>query len=222
MNPFLHDTVAVVVPTVRTPATNRVGLARPGARSEPDGSDEMGRPAHPVHSVYSAYPVYSAHQAHPTHSAHQAHQAHQAHPAQSGRRAGRHWGRRLGILAVAVGLALAAAPAAALDVNRATADQLQTLRGVGPKTAAIIVKERQRGGNFLSLEDLSDRVRGIGAKKARALQEAGLSVGPGAEGAATATPEAGAGARPDAAASGHGKSATRPGRHGRRREGSRP
>ncbi|WP_454689440.1 ComEA family DNA-binding protein [Achromobacter aloeverae] len=140
----------------------------------------------------------------------------------AGRRPLRHWGRRLGILAFAAGLSLAAAPVAALDVNTATAEQLQTLRGVGPKTAAVIVRERQRGGNFLSLEDLSDRVRGIGSKKARALQEAGLSIGAGAAGAAAGKPEARAGAQPGAGGAEQGKAAGRAGRQGTRRGGGRP
>ena len=82
--------------------------------------------------------------------------------------------------AVAVGgLSLAMGQAHALDVNTASAQQLEALRGVGPKTAQIIVQERQRGGRFESIEDLSDRVRGIGPKKAQALQAAGLTAGGG-------------------------------------------
>ncbi|MEI8401825.1 MAG: DUF655 domain-containing protein [Alcaligenaceae bacterium] len=64
----------------------------------------------------------------------------------------------------------------ALDLNTATAEQLKGLRGVGPRTAQIIVQERNRAGPFESLEDLSDRVRGIGAKRLQALQTAGLRV----------------------------------------------
>jgi competence protein ComEA len=85
-----------------------------------------------------------------------------------------------GRLAAAGGLALAlASSACALDVNSASAEQLEALRGVGPKTARIIVQERQRGGRFESIEDFSDRVRGIGPKRARALQAAGLTVSSG-------------------------------------------
>jgi len=85
----------------------------------------------------------------------------------------------------AAGLAalLAVAPSAfAVDLNTATPAQLQTIRGIGPKTAQIIVDERNRGGRYQSLEDLSDRVKGIGPKKAAALQAAGLTV----QGSATA------------------------------------
>ncbi|WP_233237715.1 DUF655 domain-containing protein [Bordetella sp. LUAb4] len=143
----------------------------------------------------------------------------------AGRRTARHWGRRLGMLALAAGMSLTAASALALDVNSATAEQLQTLRGVGPKTAAIIIHERQRGGNFQSLEDLSDRVRGIGAKKARALKDAGLSIGAGA-GAATGTSQPGgpAGTEPGAAGGAGAepaKPAGRAGRQGARRGSGR-
>jgi competence protein ComEA len=91
----------------------------------------------------------------------------------SGRRS---WSRRLGSLALATGISLVSVPAQALDVNAATAEQLASVRGLGPRTAAIIVKERERGGRFESMEDLSDRVRGIGHRKAQALQAAGLRV----------------------------------------------
>jgi competence protein ComEA len=84
--------------------------------------------------------------------------------------------RRICTLGLAVGLAITAPRALALDVNTASAEQLTTIRGVGPKTAEAIVRERERGGRFESLEDLSERVRGIGARKAQAMQAAGLAV----------------------------------------------
>lgn len=82
-------------------------------------------------------------------------------------------------LGVLTGLALPGL-AQALDVNAATQEQLRGVRGIGPKTAQIIIEERARAGNYESLEDLSDRVKGIGPKKAAALQAAGLTVGAGA------------------------------------------
>jgi competence protein ComEA len=85
--------------------------------------------------------------------------------------------------------------AQALDVNAATQEQLRGVRGIGPKTAQIIIEERGRGGRYESLEDLSDRVKGIGSKKAAALQAAGLSVS-----ASGASPPAAAGALPPSAA----------------------
>lgn len=47
-----------------------------------------------------------------------------------------------------------------VDLNRATAKDLQTLEGVGPALAKRIVAERKEGGEFTSLEDLR-RVSGI-------------------------------------------------------------
>ncbi|WP_459617997.1 ComEA family DNA-binding protein [Bordetella sp. 2513F-2] len=88
--------------------------------------------------------------------------------------------RAAGGLALAGGLGLATlapALAAPVDVNTASAEQLEALRGIGPGTARIIIQERARGGPFDSIEDLSDRVRGIGPKRAQALQAAGLVVG---------------------------------------------
>lgn len=94
-------------------------------------------------------------------------------------------GRGIGLLQRAAGLVvglimLSVAPAYALDANKASVAQLETLDGVGPRTAQIIVQERERGGPFESLEDLSDRVRGIGKKRLTRLRDAGLSVGGGA------------------------------------------
>jgi competence protein ComEA len=57
-----------------------------------------------------------------------------------------------------------------LDINTATAEQLDALPGVGPSTAAKIVAEREKNGPFKSVEDLS-RVPGIGPKKVDALKD---------------------------------------------------
>ena len=114
----------------------------------------------------------------------------------------------LNVLLLTAGMGIAAPPARAVDVNQANATQLEGIRGIGPRTAEIIVRERERGGDFVSLEDLSERVRGIGQKKAQALQAAGLTVGgkagPVAEPASTAATAATAakpaqGGRPAAA-----------------------
>jgi competence protein ComEA len=80
---------------------------------------------------------------------------------------------RVAVMLAGVGVGLSAQ---ALELNTATAEQLRDLRGVGPRTAQIIVQERNRAGPFESLEDLSDRVRGIGPKRLQALQAAGLRV----------------------------------------------
>ena len=61
-------------------------------------------------------------------------------------------------------------PAAPIDVNVATADELETLPGVGPATATAIVTERERNGPFVDVDDL-DRVPGIGPAKLDALRD---------------------------------------------------
>ena len=80
---------------------------------------------------------------------------------------------RVAVMLAGVGVGLSAQ---ALELNTATAEQLKDLRGVGPRTAQMIVQERNRAGPFESLEDLSDRVRGIGLKRLQTLQAAGLRV----------------------------------------------
>ncbi|KGD97149.1 DNA-binding protein [Achromobacter sp. RTa] len=106
--------------------------------------------------------------------------------------------RALGALLMMAGLGFAASPAHAVDVNQASAQQLEAVRGIGPRTAEIIVRERERGGKFESLDDLAERVRGIGAKKAQALQAAGLQVGPAGAQAPTPAGAAAAAAKPAA------------------------
>lgn len=54
-----------------------------------------------------------------------------------------------------------APPGAPLDLNRATAAELERLPGVGPALAARIIAYRDSAGRFRSVDEL-DRVRGIG------------------------------------------------------------
>ena len=60
--------------------------------------------------------------------------------------------------------------AAVVDVNRAPVDDLDSLPGVGPATAAAIVAERESNGPFAGVDDL-DRVPGIGPAKIEALRD---------------------------------------------------
>lgn len=50
-----------------------------------------------------------------------------------------------------------------INLNTATLTQLQTLKGVGPKTAERIIAQRKRVGGFRRLEDLL-QIKGIGPK----------------------------------------------------------
>ncbi len=60
-------------------------------------------------------------------------------------------------------------PAGPVNINSATVDELDTLPGVGPATAAAIVAYRDQHGPFSSIESLAD-VRGIGPAKVEALR----------------------------------------------------
>jgi competence protein ComEA len=53
--------------------------------------------------------------------------------------------------------------AAPLNLNTATAAQLETLPGIGPAVAARILEHRQKNGNFKKVEELMN-VKGIGEK----------------------------------------------------------
>lgn len=57
-----------------------------------------------------------------------------------------------------------------LDINRATADQLDGLKGIGPSKAQAIVDDREKNGPFRSVDDLL-RVKGIGQKLLASVKE---------------------------------------------------
>ena len=54
-------------------------------------------------------------------------------------------------------------PSELIDLNTATAMELDTLPGVGPRTAERILEYRREHGGFERIEDLMD-VRGIGER----------------------------------------------------------
>lgn len=57
-----------------------------------------------------------------------------------------------------------------IDINRATAEQLQQLKGIGPSKAKAIVDDREQKGRFKSIADIK-RVKGIGEKLYAGIQE---------------------------------------------------
>jgi competence protein ComEA len=57
-----------------------------------------------------------------------------------------------------------------VDLNEASAAELDGLPGIGPATAAAIVEHREQNGPFASVEDL-EAVRGIGPAKLDALRD---------------------------------------------------
>jgi competence ComEA-like helix-hairpin-helix protein len=60
-------------------------------------------------------------------------------------------------------------PAQPLDINSVTAEQLQQVPGIGPKTAGAIVHMRETSGPFRRVDDLL-AIRGIGKKKYRMMR----------------------------------------------------
>ena len=79
-------------------------------------------------------------------------------------------GARAAACALALGVALAVTPALAggetrlsgtVNVNTATAEELQLLPGIGETRARAVIETRKRRGGFESVEELLD-VKGIG------------------------------------------------------------
>jgi len=56
-----------------------------------------------------------------------------------------------------------------VDINAATTADLELLPGIGPTLAARILEERERGGRFGSVGELT-RVRGIGPRTLETLR----------------------------------------------------
>ena len=69
----------------------------------------------------------------------------------------------------------AAAAFAAVDVNKATAADLDGVKGIGPVMSKRILDERKKG-KFKSWEDLVERVKGLGDNSAAKLSAEGLTV----------------------------------------------
>jgi competence protein ComEA len=77
---------------------------------------------------------------------------------------------------IAIGCMLYAATTwAAVDVNLATAAELDSIKGIGPATSNSILKERKKD-SFKDWDDLRKRVKGIGERKANQLSKEGLTV----------------------------------------------
>jgi competence protein ComEA len=72
-------------------------------------------------------------------------------------------------------LASMAAAWAQVDVNKADAAALDSIRGLGPAKTKAILDERKKG-DFKDWADLEQRVKGIGDKSALKLSQAGLQV----------------------------------------------
>ena len=111
--------------------------------------------------------------------------------------AGRTGWRRHALAFVAVATLAAAAPLAiaapnaderpaVVNLNTATAGELEALPGIGPKKAEAIVEARKSRGGFKSVDDIVD-VRGIGPAQLEKLRPH-LRVSSDAPSSATAKP----------------------------------
>jgi competence protein ComEA len=101
------------------------------------------------------------------------------------------------ILAI-VAMLYAAASFAAVDVNKATAAELDGIKGIGPGISSKIIDERKKG-SFKDWNDFITRVQGVGEGNAARFSAEGMTVnGAGFKGAA-ATPAAKKDEKPAAA-----------------------
>lgn len=77
-------------------------------------------------------------------------------------------------LALATGVAIGGV-ALAVDINSASQESLEGVKGIGASRAKLIIDERNKNGAFKSPEDLTSRVRGVGEKTIIKLREQGLT-----------------------------------------------
>lgn len=75
-----------------------------------------------------------------------------------------------GLLVAMLMVAGAAWAGGKIDVNTATAEQLQSVNGIGVKTAAAIIAYREAHGAFKNVEDMV-KVKGIGKKKLAKIED---------------------------------------------------
>jgi competence protein ComEA len=81
------------------------------------------------------------------------------------------WKKILVILA----MLYAAASFAAVDVNKASAAELDGIKGIGPAISGKIIDERKKGP-YKDWQDFIDRVKGVGEKNAATFSAEGLTV----------------------------------------------
>lgn len=89
---------------------------------------------------------------------------------------------------VIVAMLYSAACFAAVDVNKATAADLDSIKGVGPSLSTKILNERKKS-NFKDWNDFVERVQGVGEGNAAKFSAEGMTVnGIAFKGAAKAAP----------------------------------
>ncbi|WP_075795252.1 ComEA family DNA-binding protein [Massilia putida] len=80
------------------------------------------------------------------------------------------------MLAVATLVASMGFAFAQVDVNKADAAALDSVKGVGPAMSKAIIDERTKAGPFKDWSDFQKRVKGVADKRATQLSKAGLQV----------------------------------------------
>ncbi len=90
------------------------------------------------------------------------------------------------ILAI-VAMLYAFAAFAAVDVNKANAAELDSIKGIGPAVSGKILDERKKG-SFKDWEDFITRVKGVGETNAAKFSSEGLTVNGSAFKGAAAAP----------------------------------
>lgn len=88
------------------------------------------------------------------------------------------------VATLAASMAFAFAP---VDINKADAAALDSIKGIGPEMSKLILEERAKG-EFKDWADFQSRVKGVAGKRAMKLSEAGLQVGGKSMDAAAARP----------------------------------
>ena len=78
-------------------------------------------------------------------------------------------------LIVALAAFIAATAFAAVDANKATQAELESIKGIGPAISGAIIAERKKG-DFKDWNDLVVRVKGVGETNAAKFSSEGLTV----------------------------------------------
>ncbi len=78
------------------------------------------------------------------------------------------------LIAICLGLVTSLA-FAAVDINKASEAELDSVKGIGPATSKLIISERKKS-EFKDWDDLMRRVKGIGEARANKLSAEGLTV----------------------------------------------
>lgn len=76
---------------------------------------------------------------------------------------------------VVLAMLYAAACFAAVDVNKANAAELDSVKGIGPAISSKIIDERKKGP-YKDWQDFIDRVKGVGENNAAKFSAEGLTV----------------------------------------------